>query len=102
LSQVSQDQFRYIYISYIYILWMYIMGWLYIIIIYMTYYIYIICIYIYMWNDYTKSLSHSIYIVWNVYDQPSYHGFQYGLMAWMRTYPHDISGREDAVKASES
>ena len=26
----------------------------------------------------------------------------HGLMAWMRTYPHDISGRENAVKASES
>ena len=53
----------YIYISYIYIyygciLWDDYISLLYI---WLTIYIYIICIYIYMWNDYTKSLSHSIY-----------------------------------------
>ena len=64
--------------------------------------LYIYNMYIYICGMIILSHSVTLYIVWNVYDQPSYHGFQYGLMAWMRTYPHDISGREDAVKASES
>ena len=70
LSQISQDQYIYIYIHIMgCILWDDYISLLYI---YMTYYIYICGMII---------LSHSvtlyIYILWDVYHQPSYHGFQY-------------------------